>query len=108
VIILLGNPGFIEWYRQFLSEIHSRHRSQVAILAHANLGHSPDLPAVPESSCGLLAQVENAIEAYDAVAKHFPKSRIVLLGHSIGSWIILQVRYRIINEPASQAQFCND
>lgn len=37
------------------------------------------------------AQIASAVEAFDAIELHYPQSQIVIVGHSIGSWIALQV-----------------
>lgn len=54
------------------------------------IGHTPAVPA-PGASTGLHAQVASAIEAFDTVKEHYGDAKIVLVGHSIGSWIALQV-----------------
>lgn len=67
----------------------------MAILAHAHLGHSPTVPHGDVyndlSSVSLTSQVQSAIEAADAVKSKFPATKVVVAGHSVGSWVALQV-----------------
>ncbi|KAK0456622.1 hypothetical protein EV421DRAFT_78417 [Armillaria borealis] len=85
-----GNPGLVEFYVPFLSVIREKyHSNNLAILAHSHLGHSF---ALPYSHCGLSSQVQGGIEAVDALVGYYGKSvRIVIITHSIGCWISLQV-----------------
>ena len=85
-----GNPGLIDFYTQFLSSLHDMFRDdQLAILAHAHLGHTSHLNV--SMKLGLLHQVEAALEAFDAIKTCWPGARVVLVGHSVGSWIATQV-----------------
>lgn len=65
-------------------------------MAHAHLGHSPTVPHGDVysdlSSVSLTSQVQSAIEAADAVKSTFPATKVVLAGHSVGSWVALQAR----------------
>jgi len=84
----------VEFYTPFLSELHERDTvSNIAILAHGHLNHaslpSPDARALDQS---LLAQVQNAIEAFDALEAEFREhTRIIVIGHSVGAFIATQV-----------------
>lgn len=92
----LGNPGLVDFYTPFLSAIYEKANRRIAVLAHAQLGHTPNVPlnniySTP-SSAGLSAQVESAIEVVDAVRSTFgPSTKIILAAHSVGSYISLQV-----------------
>ena len=86
----LGNPGLLDFYVPFLSELHRGLRDDgLAILGHAHLGHTPRLNV--ENPRGLLHQVEAALEAFDAIKTCWPDVKVVLVGHSVGSWIATQV-----------------
>jgi len=91
LIFIPGNPGLIEFYRGFLSSIHDQTKNDIAILAHAHLGHAPHIPPPPEQFLGLPPQVEGALEVHDAVKTTYPDTKIVLVGHSIGAWISTKV-----------------
>lgn len=86
-----GNPGLLEFYIEFL-DLLSNEFSHLAILAHGHLGHAPHLTVLPQYTT-LTAQVAAHIEALDAVTKAFGQQcKIILAGHSVGSWIAMQVR----------------
>ncbi|KAH7910696.1 hypothetical protein BJ138DRAFT_1087080 [Hygrophoropsis aurantiaca] len=101
LVFIPGNPGLIEFYPPFLSAIHDKDESgRLAILSHSHLNHAPTLalpkyvPSTGVSSalCGLAFQVQNALRIYDAVRSTFDSDiKIILAGHSVGSWIALQV-----------------
>jgi hypothetical protein len=70
--------------------------AKLAILAQAHVGHTPGVDDPSERNAGhycLTTQIQNAVEAFDAVKSTFgANTKILVLGHSIGSWIALQVR----------------
>lgn len=84
------------FYPPFLTAIQDKASStKVAILAHAHLGHTPGVDEggdIDAGRFGLTNQIQNAIEALDAVKTTFgSNTKVVILGHSIGSWFALQV-----------------
>ena len=86
----------MEFYIPFLSEIHAKYsRSNLAIVAHAHLDHYPGIQNDPgrySPDDSLTIQVQTSLEVLDAIISCYSKKpSIVLVGHSIGSWIILQV-----------------
>ena len=87
----VGNPGLLDWYTPFLAAIHEKSGRRLNILAHAFVGHTPgiDDETADYSAASLPAQIEHAIELVDAVKHEY--DRIVLVGHSVGSWIVTQV-----------------
>jgi len=71
--------------------------SKLAIIAHTHLGHCPDLASndyirqAPDCY-GLNAQVQALLEIFDAIRATFgPDTKTLLTGHSMGSWLALQV-----------------
>jgi hypothetical protein len=88
----------VEFYTPFLSEIHNTAlSSKLAILAHSHIGHIPkgvledNFSANEDSYYGLSAQVANAVSIFDLVTSEFgSETRVVLIGHSVGSWIVTQ------------------
>ncbi|KDQ63374.1 hypothetical protein JAAARDRAFT_29400 [Jaapia argillacea MUCL 33604] len=99
ILFIPGNPGLLGFYPPFLSDIHARARSSstpLAILAHSHIGHSPGVEDTETrytlDSVGLTAQVASAIEAVDLIKDTFGNNtKIVVIGHSVGSWITLKV-----------------
>jgi predicted esterase len=81
-------------YAPFLSAVHEKDTSgRVAILAHAHVGHTPGIggSTMSEGYFNLDTQIQNTIEAFDAVNATFPAAHIIIVGHSVGAWISLQV-----------------
>ncbi|KAF9020319.1 hypothetical protein BDZ89DRAFT_1020242 [Hymenopellis radicata] len=92
-----GNPGLVEFYIPFLSDIQEKHDSDtLAIFAHAHLGHTPGFP-FSASHCGFDVQIENAVEAFDALVCEFPEAKVTVIAHSMGCWITLKLLERRSN-----------
>src|ERR1700722_451069 len=91
-----GNPGLVDLYSSFLSAIREMDRSgRMSIYAHAHIGHSPGLESIcqdTQRSNFLFTQIQGVLEIFDALKVSFPSARIILVGHSVGAWIALQVR----------------
>jgi len=94
VLFIPGNPGVVDFYIPFLSAIYEKLIStNVAILARAHLDHSPQIlehSRLPPSH-GLTIQIESSIEILDSILCNYAKTRIVVIGHSVGAWISLQL-----------------
>ena len=95
ILFVPGNPGLAAFYTEYLTELRSR-SPNLGILAHSHLAHTPGVIDQPvftnRSSVGLPAQLKSAIEALDAVRQTLQPKHIVLVGHSLGGWLCLQVR----------------
>ncbi|KAJ3822097.1 hypothetical protein F5880DRAFT_1660424 [Lentinula raphanica] len=87
VLFIPGNPGLSEFYIPFLSALHQQN-GNICILAQSHLGHTQEAPALVHD---LAAQVSAATEAFDALVQTYPQRRYVVIGHSVGSWIAVQV-----------------
>lgn len=88
----------MDFYIPFLSAIYDdvQQRTNVAIFAHALIGHVPGLepaPSVPyDPKRSLDVQVEGFLEFFETIASFYAEgTRFVFLGHSVGCWIGLQV-----------------
>jgi len=92
LIFVPGNPGLVDFYTPFLTAIHAKTDQSLPILAHAHLGHTPglndNLAFNNPLAVSLVSQVESLLEVIDAARSQFEK--IVIAGHSVGSWIALQ------------------
>ncbi|TFK36880.1 hypothetical protein BDQ12DRAFT_713826 [Crucibulum laeve] len=93
ILFIPGNPGLLHFYTPFLTAIHSDDTTQkLAILAHAHINHTPGIQEGPITSWSLTSQVQSAIEALEAIKLTCgPSSKVVVIGHSVGGWISLQV-----------------
>jgi hypothetical protein len=87
----------VHFYVPFLEFIHNNEKtSRLAILAQSHIGHTPLGKAQVKFTSlhyQLTTQVQAHSEAVDALLDEFPLcKRLILIGHSVGSWICLQVR----------------
>jgi pimeloyl-ACP methyl ester carboxylesterase len=104
LIFIPGNPGLVHFYRPFLTALYNKSNGELAILAKAQIGHTPGFEA-PASSCSLAAQVQSASEVFYAVSSTFgPQASIVLAGHSVGAYICTQL-LKLEQAPAIVAVF---
>ncbi|TFK56606.1 hypothetical protein OE88DRAFT_1730078 [Heliocybe sulcata] len=100
ILFIPGNPGLLGFYTPFLSTLYEKALASasapLAILAHSYLGHTPGLVddtvySKPER-VGLTSQVHAVVEVVDSVRSVYgANARIVLAGHSVGTWTALQV-----------------
>ncbi|KAF9015551.1 hypothetical protein BDQ17DRAFT_1229560 [Cyathus striatus] len=101
ILFIPGNPGLLDFYTPFLTALHDKaENGKLAILAHSHIYHTPGVMREPEARMhnrhsGLTYQVQSAIEAFDALKTNLPnQTKIVVIGHSVGAWISLQVILR--------------
>jgi pimeloyl-ACP methyl ester carboxylesterase len=123
VFFITGNPGLIEYYRTFLTlcfdslrTSYSDHHITVAGTSLRGFGvqdHDHHRPADDnaEGPYDLEQQIEHigrmlerAIESH---ARHGSSPKVVLMGHSVGSYILLEVLRRRKQSPTTQ-QLSND
>ena len=63
----------------------------MAILAHGLIGHTPGLD-IPQHLLGLRAQIDAILElVYTLVSTYGNELEVILIGHSVGAWLCLQV-----------------
>ncbi|XP_051252257.1 lipid droplet-associated hydrolase [Dicentrarchus labrax] len=101
-LIIPGNPGVVGFYRTFMQTIHSMvaYRHPVWAVSHAGHCVPPDsMDMVEDGSSaaeadvfGLNGQIEHKLAF---LSKHVPReTSLVLVGHSIGCYIILDMMKR--------------
>ncbi|RKP05738.1 hypothetical protein THASP1DRAFT_19419 [Thamnocephalis sphaerospora] len=82
LFFICGNPGVIDYYIPFLDTVHN--------LSH--LGHTTATGDIPPEKRTLDAQIQHKIDCFDLLRTRFPaNTRFVLVGHSVGTYISLQV-----------------
>ncbi|KAI0265417.1 hypothetical protein BC834DRAFT_879350 [Gloeopeniophorella convolvens] len=97
LLFIPGNPGLLDFYVPFLNAIHeATAKSSVAILAHGHLGLisyvGGDRAYLDPSSVMLPAQIQAHVRLLDdVVAAYGADTRVLFVGHSVGSWFIQQV-----------------
>lgn len=111
-----GNPGLLNYYHPFLSHLHYLLPPSHAILSTSHIGHSPHIPA-PTTPLSLHEQLEAKVELLSSLRRYTaswaeegyrptPRSRvervdnprISLMGHSVGSWFLLETMKRLGDE----------
>ncbi|XP_011618241.2 lipid droplet-associated hydrolase [Takifugu rubripes] len=99
-LIIPGNPGVVGFYRTFMQTIHSmcRYRHPVWAVSHAGHCAPPDSMDMLQGAAedgdvfGLSGQVEHKLAF---IRTHVPRgTTLVLVGHSIGCYIILEIMKR--------------
>lgn len=123
VFFITGNPGLIEYYRTFLTLCfdnlrtrYSNHHIKVAGTSLRGFGVQDDehQPATSDNAQGpydLEQQIEHIGQmlerAIESLARQGRPTKVVLMGHSVGSYILLEVLRRRKQSPTTQ-QLSND
>ncbi|KAF8604057.1 hypothetical protein BDV93DRAFT_492759 [Ceratobasidium sp. AG-I] len=97
-LFIPGNPGLVEFYTEFLEQIHqaiNKAGTRFSIFNRGHVGHAPNLPTKKGAwTVGLDAQIASTIELYDSIRDAYgPNAKVVLAGHSVGAWIVTQVMH---------------
>ncbi|KAF9366643.1 hypothetical protein BGX34_011682 [Mortierella sp. NVP85] len=88
-----GNPGLVEYYTPFLQSVYDTCQERIDIFGASHLGHSAGSHITdPSRMYTLEEQVESKIAILDRLREIYPaETRFILAGHSMGSWLALQV-----------------
>ncbi|QRV97522.1 alpha/beta hydrolase family protein [Ceratobasidium sp. AG-Ba] len=106
-LFIPGNPGLVEFYTDFLDDIHrdiSKTGKRLEIFVRGHIGHAPNLAPAKNAlwSVGLEAQVMSVVELYDSIQDTYgPTVKVILGGHSVGAWIVTQVMHSRPNTAAA-------
>ncbi|KAG7466031.1 hypothetical protein MATL_G00160510 [Megalops atlanticus] len=100
-LVIPGNPGVVGFYKTFMQAIHEAFDGRFPVWAVSHAGHCapPDRMGMTadafmdvEDVFGLNGQVEHKLAF---LREHVPRdTRLVLIGHSIGCYIILELMKR--------------
>jgi pimeloyl-ACP methyl ester carboxylesterase len=123
VFMITGNPGLIEYYRTFLTLCfdslrtnYPDHHVKVAGTSLRGFGvqdknHQQSVNENAEGPYDLEQQIEHIGQmlerAIESHARHGSSPKVVLMGHSVGSYILLEVLRRRKQSPTTQ-QLSND
>ncbi|XP_020895474.1 lipid droplet-associated hydrolase [Exaiptasia diaphana] len=129
VVVIPGNPGLVEYYDVFISSLYEASGQSLSIYGISHAGHSPilaeytkhlenherenspllteknnvDETEVVQSCCistGTYSLQEQITHKKAFLEKYIPKNtKIILIGHSIGAYIILKLMKEITREP---------
>ncbi|QRV83319.1 alpha/beta hydrolase family protein [Ceratobasidium sp. AG-Ba] len=106
-LFIPGNPGLVEFYTEFLDDIHrdiSKTGKRLEIFVRGHIGQAPNLAPAKNAlwSVGLEAQVMSVVELYDSIQDTYgPTVKVILGGHSVGAWIVTQVMHSRPNTAAA-------
>jgi hypothetical protein len=100
----IGNPGLIDYYLPFLAHLYSLLPPTHAILCTSHIGHEGHLKA-PTHPAELHTLLETKIElvtalraSLDAWSLTQEKTKLVLIGHSLGGWLACEIMKRLNRE----------
>uniref|UniRef100_A0A8C5MNZ1 Lipid droplet-associated hydrolase n=1 Tax=Leptobrachium leishanense TaxID=445787 RepID=A0A8C5MNZ1_9ANUR len=104
-LIIPGNPGIVGYYRTFMASIYSGFNQKYPVWAVSHAGHcsppkgmdmaSDSANETIEDVFGLNGQIEHKL---CFVKKNVPAdTKLVLIGHSIGCYIILEMMKRAVD-----------
>lgn len=91
IVIIPGNPGLGGFYIPFAHQLYNLFNEKISILIISQAGHSP-----PHKYCFTLKeQIEHKLKAIEQLLP--TDHRLTLIGHSIGSYMVLQMLDRLEN-----------
>lgn len=112
VFFLPGNPGLVDYYTAFLSQL-SALNPQLTVLGASHAGFSPDHPPVLHAGWawkwgappwGLDAQVAMKKELLLHAVAHVCPRRVVLVAHSMGAFLALELLSQLNHSQQQQQQ----
>lgn len=91
IIIIPGNPGLGGFYIPFAHQLFDSLSGRESILIVSQAGHSPSL----KRCFTLNEQIEHKLKAIESLVPQKPNHRLILIGHSIGSFMTLKMLDRL-------------
>ncbi|KAL7861898.1 hypothetical protein SRHO_G00133390 [Serrasalmus rhombeus] len=101
ILIIPGNPGVVGFYKTFMWTLYQAFNRQYPVWSIGHAGHCAppdsmdmveDASVMEEDVFGLNGQIEHKLAF---LSEHVPRdTHLVLVGHSIGCYIILQIMKR--------------
>ncbi|XP_065341255.1 lipid droplet-associated hydrolase [Cloeon dipterum] len=91
IFIITGNPGLTSYYEEFIDLLHEETKIPVWAVSHAGHEFEDKIPCPKENPdlYNLEGQVEHKVEF---IKRYVPNDvKIHLIGHSVGSYIILKM-----------------
>ena len=90
-VIIPGNPGLGGFYIPFAHQLFDLFHGKYAVLIISQAGHSP-----PLSHCFTLQeQIDHKLRAIEQLLPAAQGQQLILIGHSIGSYMLLQMLERL-------------
>ena len=93
VLFVPGNPGLIDWYIPFLTHLQLLLPKNAAVYACGQSGHTLHCPTDLHSrTASLQDQVDSKVAFLTELRKkHGLETPVLLIGHSVGCYILQQV-----------------
>lgn len=94
IVIIPGNPGLGGFYIPFAHELYNLFNENISILIISQAGHSPPI----EYCFTLNEQIEHKIKTIEKLLPMQRNHRLVLIGHSIGAFMVLKMLEKFQNK----------
>jgi pimeloyl-ACP methyl ester carboxylesterase len=88
VLFIPGNPGLISYYTDYLTRLQGLSNNQLDVYAISHLGHTMNSPR-SHGIASLAEQIDSKLAFFKTLPGDLP---VVLIGHSLGTWIGVQAR----------------
>ncbi|KAL4477078.1 hypothetical protein ABPG72_015391 [Tetrahymena utriculariae] len=98
IVMFSGNPGYIRFYDRFLHELSKQLENKFDIYGIGHLGQFNYQNKPIHNDFSLTDQIDQKVEFMNYLFKKYPKSRFILISHSIGSYAVLNMLDRIPSE----------
>lgn len=85
IVVIPGNPGIIEFYKTFLHGLFEHFEEQIPVVGISHAGHGADSDKI----FSVQEQIQHKVQF---LSQELPDAELVLVGHSVGSYISLHVR----------------
>lgn len=95
MVLFPGNPGIVEFYICFMQKLYQELKVCVYIVGHAGFGQSKLMKNGKPVVYDLEQQVKLKVDFVNALLQEYPNASISLIGHSVGSYMVLEVLKRI-------------
>ncbi|CAH2102236.1 unnamed protein product [Euphydryas editha] len=96
IVCITGNPGVSDFYIDFASELYKNVRLPLCVIGHAGHDYNSSNKTYQlvnnEHLFNLDAQVKHKLDFIENYIH--PNSKIHLIGHSIGAWIIVECLHK--------------
>lgn len=89
VLVVPGNPGCAAFYRKFMQQLHTAFGGAADVMAVSHVGHDAD-NIIQGAVWALDCQVDHKAQLLQELMAP-GKPPVIILAHSIGSYIMLQV-----------------
>lgn len=104
LLFVPGNPGLADYYIEYLTALHrivNNEGVSLEIVCPSQLGHDPLSLTLPSTLVSLDEQVENKARILETLTNRWAGTeapKVILAGHSIGAWMVLELVRRGLNK----------